>query len=127
MKKILFIEDNEYFLMTLKNYFHNHKDWPYTSFFTSNPLEARNVIQENPDLSMVVTDRHMPLEDGLSLAYELKESKSWIHLLIISSDLSTAQHLPPQTGFLAKPFSLPQLEERILDLILHERIRYPRQ
>jgi CheY-like chemotaxis protein len=68
----------------------------------SNGFEALEVLETEPDVSLVITDLLMPRMDGLELARQLAD-RPHIQILFMSAFPEQVSELP--FAFLPKPFS----------------------
>lgn len=100
IKKVLFVDDDIYFIKLLSLYF-KQADFAFSA------REARDLIQKKGPFDMVVTDWNMPQEDGLSLAYFIRDRWPQTKIFLLSSE-------KPENSFegvypLSKPISLEHL------------------
>ncbi|MBN1969364.1 MAG: response regulator [Candidatus Delongbacteria bacterium] len=72
IKKILFVDDETFLLKAIKRLFRND---PYELYFAKNGKEALEIIGQNPDIGVVVTDLRMPMMDGSDLLQILEAKK----------------------------------------------------
>jgi len=72
MKKILFIDDEQNILDSLKRSLSHHKKW-LTLFFAIDYKQGKSIL-ETEDINIVVADYKMPDRDGLSILKEVKEN-----------------------------------------------------
>lgn len=81
--------------------------------------EALGMLNANPDISLVLTDYHMPVLNGLELTYEIRKnySKNDLPIITISSDNdeeTTALFLKNGANdYIKKPFSKEEFSCRI--------------
>ena len=82
--------------------------------------EACHLLENLDQVALIVTDLHMPKMDGIELAKWAQSHYPMVPILLVSGRLDM---LSPEAGLhrhLAKPFSLPQFE-RTVDEMLHDK------
>lgn len=80
--KLLFIEDEEDLIEIITDTLNKLQ----ASFLTAkNGEEALDVIKQNPDIDIVVTDLNMPIMSGLELIKELKEDNFDKPIIVMSA------------------------------------------
>ncbi len=85
--------------------------------------EAINFLQTHPAITLVLTDYHMPVMDGLELTYEIRKeySKNDLAILAVSSNKDNEVNaLFLKTGandFITKPFSKEEFSCRVNNTI----------
>ncbi len=80
--KLLFVEDEEDLITIITNTLSKLE----VDFLTaSNGEEALQIIQENDDISVVITDISMPVMDGISMIKELKKINKTIPVIVMSA------------------------------------------
>jgi len=86
MTKVLFVDDEpDIELLTKQKYRKQVAEGIFDVLFALNGEEALQVIKENPDLEVVVTDINMPQMDGLVLLDRLKEVNPAIKTIVVSA------------------------------------------
>ncbi|MDI9638548.1 response regulator [Kamptonema cortianum] len=86
MTKVLFVDDEpDIELLTKQKYRKQVAEGTFDVLFALNGEEALQVIKENPDLEVVVTDINMPQMDGLVLLDRLKEVNPAIKTIVVSA------------------------------------------
>ena len=86
MTKVLFVDDEpDIELLTKQKYRKQVAEGVFDVLFALNGEEALQVIKENPDLEVVVTDINMPQMDGLVLLDRLKEANPAIKTIVVSA------------------------------------------
>lgn len=85
-------------------------------------LAVQTVEQLNPDL--VTIDLTMPEMDGFTAIKKMLEKKPELKILVVSSlnDIATALNAIENgaSGFIQKPFSREELEEKITDVLTED-------
>jgi CheY-like chemotaxis protein len=68
---------------------------------------------------LLITDYAMPIMTGLALIQTLRAQQTTIPILVVSMDTSIAEAVvhAGANRFLAKPFSLPELQQVLIDLL----------
>ncbi|TLP41006.1 response regulator [Arcobacter arenosus] len=80
--KLLFVEDEEDLIEIITDTLNKLQ----ASFLTAkNGEEALDVIKQNPDIDVVVTDLNMPIMSGLELIEKLKEDNFNKPIIIMSA------------------------------------------
>jgi two-component system response regulator (stage 0 sporulation protein F) len=77
-KTILLVDVHEAFLSMLTKEF---KEEGYQTLTARSGLEALRVLEENPDVDLVITDLHLNEMDGADLLRQIKER--WLGLPVI--------------------------------------------
>jgi two-component system capsular synthesis sensor histidine kinase RcsC len=84
----------------------------------ANGAEALAVFQER-SADLLITDYAMPIMTGLALIQTLRAQQATLPIVVVSMDTSIAKAVV-QAGanrFLPKPFSLPELQQILIDLL----------
>ncbi|MDB5013812.1 MAG: hypothetical protein JWQ25_2014, partial [Daejeonella sp.] len=81
-KKILIIDDNQTNLTILKTQL---ELWKLSVVEAASGKIALDIFKQDPDFSLVITDMQMPDMDGIMLTKSLKEIKSNIPVILLSS------------------------------------------
>jgi DNA-binding response OmpR family regulator len=115
---VLIIEDND----DLRNYLLQSLKDKYNVLVASNGQEGlRIAFEEVPDL--ILSDLMMPKMDGLELCRQIKSNEKTSHIVVILLTAKADQGTRIngfETGaddYLTKPFSLPELNARIQNMI----------
>lgn len=116
MKKILIAEDDHTSRIILTK---TVESLGYTAIQTSSGLRAWHIIEDNPDIQMLITDLMMPEMDGKSLVQTLRANSSWKDLPILM--VSAVVPLKEIVGildlgasrFLPKPVNITELKSYI--------------
>ncbi len=114
MKYVLIVEDE---LMTRKLISQIVKSLGYVPILSSNGRRALDVLSDNPQIKVVMTDYQMPEMDGIELIKKIKEDPkiSKTSILVFSayirlSQISELFELGAE-AFLNKPISKREIEE----------------
>jgi YesN/AraC family two-component response regulator len=119
--KILFVEDEKDLIKIISDTLTKLQ----VNFVTANDgVEALEKINENPDLSLVVTDINMPNMNGLEMIEEARKTKPDLKFIIMSAHtepeyLKTAERLGI-SEYLLKPFDFIKFINLVGDLELPE-------
>ena len=89
--KILVVDDSPLFRKSISDLLKNHK---YTVLTACNGKEALEVINEHPDIRMVITDFNMPEMDGFILTQKIREKYSMEELAIIGISSERDTYMP---------------------------------
>lgn len=68
---------------------------------------------DREDVDIVLTDLHMPDQDGLAFIAEAQRRRPDLKFLLTSGHGVDSKELPPNTGYLAKPFRASQLVDEL--------------
>lgn len=115
--KLLFVEDEEDLIEIISDTL----DKLDTNYLTAkNGEEALKIIDENPDLSMVITDINMPVMNGLEMIEELKKKDIDIPIIVMSAHteieyINKAKELGVN-DYLLKPFDFIKFINLIVSL-----------
>lgn len=126
MYKLLMVDDDKDLLKMLENYFRLRG---YTVLLAGDGLEALKRIEEAPDL--ILLDINMPRMDGLELCVKIREFVS-CPILFLTAKVEEQDRinglLSGGDDYIIKPFSLKELEARIIAHIKREerKSRRPR-
>lgn len=115
--KILFVEDEEDLLSIICDALKKLK----VNYLTaSNGLEALKVLDENPDIDIVVTDINMPQMNGLDMIRNMKEKGIDLPIIIMSAHtereyIDQAKEFEVE-DYLLKPFDFIKFIELISNM-----------
>ena len=108
--RIAFIDDDENLLSShRRNFARLRPDWQ--GVFLNDPITARDVITDDPDISAIILDIHMPGMTGLELAAELRTARKDLIIVMLTgyADLQSALLAVNELGvfrFYPKPTNL---------------------
>lgn len=121
MYKILMIDDDKELLKMLKNYFELKG---YLVYQSSDGKEALEKISINPDI--ILLDINLPLIDGLELCRRIRD-KVFCPILFLTAKVEEQDRinglLSGGDDYIIKPFSLKELEARIIAHLKREERR----
>jgi len=99
------------------------KDGSIEFGFARDGVEALNVLKDDPDFDMVVTDINMPRMDGLALLAELRGEAAGYSTVIVSAygDMANIRTAMNQGAFdfLTKPIDFADFETTVRKTIAH--------
>lgn len=118
--KIMVVDDSSVFRNQMKKMVENLF---FQVFALAHGEEALFILEENPDIKIVITDYNMPVMDGLELtkAIRKKYTKNQLSIFVLSStddsDVSAMFLKRGATDYINKPFSKEELSCRINNAI----------
>ena len=124
MAKILVADDEVDLEMLIKQKFRRQiREQKYEFLFALNGADALVLLQDNPDVSVVLSDINMPEIDGLTLLTRLNEVSPLVKAVMVSAygDMENIR-LAMNRGafdFVCKPVNFEDLELTIEKTILH--------
>ena len=124
MTKILVADDEADLEVLIKQKFRRKiREQEYEFIFASNGKDALEKIQENPDVSIVLSDINMPEMDGLTLLSHLAESSPLIKAVIVSAygdmdNIRTAMNRGA-FDFITKPINFDDLSVTVEKTLKH--------
>jgi len=115
-KTVLIVDDSHTYLNYLKQNLQLH----YFKILTaSNGVEAIKILDEHPEVELMITDYHMPLMDGLELVRKVRKklNKKDISIIVLTSETNsytTSRFLKEGANdYITKPFSRDEFYARI--------------
>ncbi len=116
--KVLFVDDEENILSSLKRALIRE---PFSQFFASSVSDALKILEENPDMAVVVSDLKMPEMYGLEFLKIVMENYPLTVRIVLSgfAELTTvlsALNTGKIYHFLTKPW---KYEENFLPILLN--------
>jgi diguanylate cyclase (GGDEF)-like protein len=114
--KIIVADDSVSFRTYLKWLLENYR---YTTMLAANGREALDLLEANPDTSLVITDLHMPVMDGMDLIAQVRKDYRREDLAIIGvSDgkqprVSASMIKAGANDFITKPFQIEEFYCRV--------------
>jgi CheY-like chemotaxis protein len=104
---ILVVDDDPYVRQIVSEYLEYRG---YGVLQASDGAEALEIIEDHPDLRLIISDVRMRQVSGLELAERVASSHPDIRVILISGYFQ-AQAIGPR--FLKKPFSMQQLDNAV--------------
>ncbi len=80
--RILIVDDNENCLRMLKDQL---EGWGLNTLTAGSGKTALSILSQNNDFKMVITDRHMPLMDGIQLAVQISQRYTGLPVMLLNS------------------------------------------
>ena len=116
--KILVVDDEPHFeIIVTKTFRREVQNGEYLLHFASNGVNALSILEDHPDIDVVLTDINMPQMDGLTLLEHLNRKYPHLITVIISaySDLPSirASMNNGAFDFLVKPIQLNDLTRTV--------------
>ena len=114
--KVLVVDDSPSFRMYLVELL---KSYQYQTFQAVDGLDALEVLAENPDIALILTDYNMPRMNGQELVQAVRKDHRREDLAIIGlsdasrSDLSALMLKSGANDFLSKPFQIEEFYCRV--------------
>ncbi len=107
---ILIVDDEILIRYSLADFFSRD----YTVFQATNGLEAIQVLGENKNIELVLSDVKMPEIDGIELLEKIRSDNSDLVVILMTAfstaELETDAKRKGAYDFLSKPFDLAKLE-----------------
>lgn len=115
-RRILVVEDEPLIRLGVVS---TLEDAGHEAVEAGNADEGIQVLEQNPDIALVLTDIDMPGSmDGLRLAHYVARRWPPVRLIVFSGKIvPRAEELPPKARFLSKPYEEPVLLNVIGEMI----------
>lgn len=127
--KILVVDDESDLQILIKQKFRKQiRENKYEFVFAENGREALDILDQNQDISLVLSDINMPEMDGLTLLIKINESNPLIKVVMVSAygdmdNIRTAMNRGA-FDFVCKPVNFEDLEVTMEKTIRHiEQLR----
>ncbi len=121
-KKVLIVDDDPQFLLTLKNGLESY-DKSFSALIAEDGLIALDVLKDQT-ISLVVTDLKMPRMDGFGLMAEIMQNYPEIPVIVVTGHgTPELEKLTKEGGAIdciGKPFKLKDLAEKIENAVSKE-------
>lgn len=115
-KTVLIVDDSVLYSRFLKQNLHLHN---FKVVSASNGKDALEVLENHPEIELIITDYHMPVMDGLEFVRKVrkKHSKKDLSIIVLTSDTNsytTSRFLKDGANdYITKPFSRDEFYSRI--------------
>ncbi len=125
--KILFVDDEPDMVELVKQRFRRQRrSGKFELLFAGDGVEAVDVLRENPDVDVVVTDINMPRMDGLTFLSKVGDVNPVVRVIIASAygdmaNLRTAMNRGA-FDFVTKPVDFKDLETTIMKTLQTVRV-----
>lgn len=118
--RVLMIDDNVNLTEMVKEYFKDHKRIEITDCCYDGTEGIQKMIEKEGEYDIVLLDLIMPKKDGMAVLEELK-SKNIHKNIIVETSYNSPEVIRNVSEYgvnyyILKPFELPDLENRILDV-----------
>ncbi|MEI8087847.1 MAG: response regulator, partial [Paludibacter sp.] len=124
-RKILLVEDDE----EIRNYLSSHLSLSYTVLEAENGKLAWEILQQEDEIQLIISDLMMPVLDGLTLCKMVKQNIQHCHIpFILLTAKNEVEHQLKglQVGaddYLGKPFIYSIIETKISNIFKqHQRV-----
>ena len=119
VRKLLIVDDEpEVAIMFRQRMRREVRSGIYELLFAESGLEALEVLEQNPDVRLVLTDLNMPRMDGLALLDALCEDWPEVRSIVVSAygDAVNKDKASERgaSGFVVKPVDFPELKEMLV-------------
>ncbi|HHE46465.1 MAG TPA: DUF4388 domain-containing protein, partial [Bacteroidetes bacterium] len=110
--KILIVDDNEELAATIRDYFESN-DLGISPLITSDSTEVISILEENPDVKLILSDFYMPGMNGIDLLMAVREKyPNMLFVMMTGYHSAELQDQGLEHGavrFFKKPFSISDL------------------
>jgi len=122
--KIMVVDDEADLEILIKQKFRRQiREKVYEFSFAANGAEALRLLQEQPDIDMILSDINMPEMDGLTLLTKLAEQNPLLKSVIVSAygDMDNIRVAMNRGAFdfLCKPINFEDLELTVEKTLKH--------
>ena len=116
MIKILYLDDEPINLMLFESMF----DRKYKVITAESGFIGLEVLKDNPDTQVVISDMKMPLMNGLEFITKVKPNYPQIHFYLLSGyELTSEIQESLSTGlilkYFQKPFKMKEIDDTIIE------------
>lgn len=123
-EKILVVDDEkDPEIIIRQKYRQKIQDQVYDFYFAHNGIEALQQLQNQPDISIVITDINMPEMDGLELIHQIKALHNPILKTIIISAYDDMSNIRTAMNFGAVDFLTKPIDLNDLSITIENTIR----
>ncbi|MCE2461016.1 MAG: SpoIIE family protein phosphatase [Pseudomonadales bacterium] len=125
--KILVVDDEEDLELLMRQRFRRQiRRGDYELHFAHNGREALDVLAENPDIRLVLSDINMPVMDGLTLLSQLQEIEANVSAVVVSAygdmaNIRTAMNRGA-FDFVTKPIDFNDLQVTVEKTLGHIQV-----
>jgi CheY-like chemotaxis protein len=110
--KIIVVDDNTDLANAIRDYYNNH-DQGIEPISTTNPSDIHAILEENPDVKLILTDYYMPEINGINLLKSVHQKYPHIHFILMtgyhSLDIQNDGLTEGAVSYFRKPFSINKL------------------
>jgi DNA-binding NtrC family response regulator len=97
----------------------------YEVLLADGAAEALRLANSTDTIDLLLTDFRMPETNGLELTQQFRAAHPETPVLLISGEQPSLQNFPDAPEFLAKPFTLSQLVQKVRYLLATSAARIP--
>lgn len=114
--KVLVVDDSKSIREIEKRYL---GEMGYAVVEAVNGKEALKVLEENPDIALVLLDWHMPVMNGYEFLKKMRSNPKWNHIKVMMVTTENQQKnvieavMAGANEYLMKPFDQEMLENKI--------------
>ncbi len=125
--RILFVDDEPQFQRLIQQRFRRElRNGIYEFLFAENGQIALNIIDQDPELDLVLTDINMPVMDGLTFLERLKATGSMLKTVVVSAygDISNIRKAMNAGAFdfITKPIDFSDLRTTIKKTVAESQL-----
>lgn len=120
MKKALVVDDSGAIRKVERKYL---EEMGFEVLEAENGEEALKVVEENPDIDIILLDWHMPVMNGYEFLVKLRSNPQWSHIKVMMVTTENQQKsvidaiMAGANEYLMKPFDKEMLETKIRYLL----------
>lgn len=120
MYKVLVVDDSRAIREIEKRYL---EELGFEVFEAQNGEEALKVLEENPDIKLILLDWHMPIMNGYECLLRIRSNPKWVDLKVMMVTTENQQRNVVEAiraganEYLMKPFDKEMLEVKIRYLL----------
>lgn len=120
MYKVLVVDDSKAIREIEKRYL---EELGFEVFEAQNGEEALKVLEENPDIKLILLDWHMPIMNGYECLLRIRSNPKWVDLKVMMVTTENQQRNVVEAiraganEYLMKPFDKEMLEVKIRYLL----------
>ncbi len=120
MHKVLVVDDSKAIREIEKKYL---EEMGFEVLEAENGEEALKVIEENPDIKLILLDWHMPVMNGYEFLLKLRANPKWSDIKVMMVTTENQQRsivdaiMAGANEYLMKPFDKEMLETKIKYLL----------
>jgi len=122
-KKVLVVDDSKAIRQIERKYL---EEMGFEVLEAQNGEEALKVVQEHPDISLILLDWHMPVMNGYEFLVKLRSNPEWRDIKVMMVTTENQQKsvidaiMAGANEYLMKPFDKEMLETKIKYILEEE-------
>ncbi|MDN3582120.1 hybrid sensor histidine kinase/response regulator [Mucilaginibacter flavus] len=123
-KKVLLVDDNDTNLLILEKQL---QQWKLEPVLSTSVKQALDILKKDTGIALVITDMHMPVNDGVSLAKTISKSATPVPVIMLSSigDETRKKHPKLFSSILTKPVKQNNLWKSINAALTNQKEEPP--